>query len=586
MEIIILKSSQPKIHDMYAEKLFYDNLHSNHLHNDVIIQADKFYKIYIKTQPDEDIYNYEFSINNKKFNAEFSSDNLFYIEINTDNSYGNNFSNIFYNFCGKSSFIIKKEESVIYTLSLNILNKKENIVLYEKMLDYISHTQDEEYIKYGLLFSLTHDNFDIKEDVNPFYFLDKTKNVINNLKKNIHFIIKKPIHQLNYKEDIIQNYIPVTVNEMMWLQQNTQFIRYNNKKELLNSYSLKENNYKDFNNYENIMIYNFLYLVLTKMLKFRNSIDNKSEHQFKIENGYYQINHVLQKYKNNIFNSINHSINDIISNITIMIKSITQSLGVKHINPTEKKPKVTSFILKNPYYLNCYKEIISWHDNNSIFKNIDGIHTYDVKNLSNIYEIYSLLTLINYFKDRNYTLTYKGTYRNKNDIDKNSFNIPNHYIFKHNEDQNNIIELYYEPKIKKNRDNKFFQTTQSEYLSPDYLIHYKDTLKEYIFVLDAKYSYFGKIKERLSNCADKYVSSIKLSNNPKVSVEDLIILFPNKEIEINGQKGNNHYTKKGNNYDILGSYPVEPYIFAHENHMDNLIEFNNILDLYLKLKKN
>ena len=93
--------------------------------------------------------------------------------------------------------------------------------------------------------------------------------------------------------------------------------------------------------------------------------------------------------------------------------------------------------------------------------------------------------------------------------------------------------MYYQPKIfgwKAGQNGlQLFRTTKDEksekqsYWQPDFVIKYNYDRDEKYAILDAKYSNFGILKERLHDCIEKYINRVSGKSDP-YAVKMMVLL--------------------------------------------------------------
>lgn len=452
-----------------------------------------------------------------------------------------NKNQLFFNYFGESEIYLKfeSEHKILDRVHIDVKARKANSELAKSMLEYISDNENE-LVSLCFSKSFIGGNFDnqSQENMHKFSLLRKTVHYFYN-KLGVFYRDYK--HTLENSLQTSQQGQPTGPDSIYWLLQNLDKITPSNAEEAKlkihnRTYTISEvpseRLIHNTDIFENRVINSFLYsariflIDLRKKYKSTSGLMTTEKIQTDDSSEFVSFDHILSSFKNDI---INHHIEDINSLLLLVDKLIYLNKSKLRSKLIPKlRPRITSFVMKRPYYRHLFVEINKWY--NASTPNLDKNNILlGLRNLSSIYEISTLLMLSKSIPEmfdvqlenkiyRRYSedLSFEGEERER-PVDK----INNYFGFG-NDDVS--IELFLEPQIysyKKgitqfndliNISNK--ETTSAygrHYYSPDYIIRinkvaWKDPL---IVILDAKYSSRANVlKYSLKETSEKYLHNV------------------------------------------------------------------------------
>ena len=281
-------------------------------------------------------------------------------------------------------------------------------------------------------------------------------------------------------------------------------------KNYLPSYIKTEVSQKSWDVYENRVILNFIYTVLSNAkqvyMEFNKTILNEIRIISKIHGnfptGYYAPIITVKSLQTSFYrtqlqklNSTIQSLSNIFSNYTKLFK-ITPELLVS-------LPRKTSTFCEIQTYSQIFEVIIHWfrYGEYSLAKERLILH---VKTLDKLFEYYCLFRILTLLTENGYQRAsgeksaYKHNYQHADKYYQNEMDVPNTYVLKSG---NSTVTLYYQPVISSvcfENDIGLFRTTQyymgRNYYTPDFVLKFSTGNQEEYIIFDAKFSSRENIK--------------------------------------------------------------------------------------------
>lgn len=356
-----------------------------------------------------------------------------------------------------------------------------------------------------------------------------------NFFKNSFFAFKSLPHNVLRTKNILKDYelADITNNSIDWLLNNLDefhidFAYKNNENavQINNNYGLvdkilTEEKINDFNVYENQIILGSFDFVNIEIAKIRNKIKSYLSESIKpiYENDYYSIN----EFKIIPFLKLKDDLDKIDSKIKILqrkYKNIFTGASSKNAFP-----KLTPVFSNKRHYTDAYNKIKLIRD---IKINLDGeLNLLNIKKLSTLYERFNLFVLINSLRAKE-PISFEQL--NKSDVD----NVFNEYYFQFD---NFKLSMYYDYQVtcqeNKTGLERISNARNQKPYKPDYILKVENFIETKYYILDSKYSTKHRVRStHLTDCINKYILDIGITQNYKNKVEELLLIYPGESEEV------------------------------------------------------
>lgn len=280
-------------------------------------------------------------------------------------------------------------------------------------------------------------------------------------------------------------------------------------------------NQETFSVYENEIILGAFQILLNKLSSLKKSIvmTVNIEHQYGNEQ-YADFRDMKKLPYIKLFQD-SCSIESKLNRLNIKYKNI-----FKHTLPRLERPRITNVFSHKSHYREAYMLIKNAFDYKFDF---DGeLNLFNIKKLSELYEIYNLHQLIQGLKlklNLDYFKIRKSTTRIDNIIDYQAF-----------ESNDCKVEMFYEPKYPcpnlKTHLIRIDCSVNGTYYCPDYLIQITTPAKTTLLILDSKYTKLYTIKSTyINDCMFKYILNTGIKGEPYMKIDDLVLLYPGELAE-------------------------------------------------------
>ena len=298
------------------------------------------------------------------------------------------------------------------------------------------------------------------------------------------------------------------------------------------------------------------------------------------ENGYISSSYYIYISTIDILRSMEEKATEFVKRILAIQLAYSRVFGINAPRMITM-PKPTAVFMSVPQYKQLYDCMNEWLKNADVGLQIHN-KILGLKKISEIYELYALIKMCNYFVGIGYTLSsterieyrFAGRTLYRNTISKNK------YVFVNGDDK---VTIYYQPVLYSDMDandyglglyrNNTLRIQHAEdeyyeghYYTPDYVIKYDNpnySGKRY-FILDAKYMTLEKVKRtQIPELTFKYLFSIS-PVNIKDSIVGLYVL--NGRSDDSEDRLTNVYNRSRNEGLIL---PRAEIITLTENSLDN-----------------
>ncbi|TDB55815.1 nuclease domain-containing protein [Photorhabdus khanii] len=462
-------------------------------------------------------------------------------------------SRYFYNFFGESqvSLYIGTQYAPIYSVTFDILARRENATLANIMLEYLTENLEDIV---SICFSKSRKIASFDED-NIFNFskLEIIKETVNYLTQHLPLFMIEHRHALEPKLILSKQGQPTGPDSIMWALYNLDQLSpannedanifYNNRGYSFNELpkeTLKENT----DIYENKVIHAFLKQANVFLMMFKESlISPKDKIQSLETNEFIQFNHTMSKYADLALIKKAKKIENLISTLEktrlLFNKKIpsTASIGIV--------PKVTPYVAKHNHYRKTFYLIEQYH--HAPTPSFIGKELFSgLKNLSIVYETTVLILLHEIIQESYKVQLIEQNYRLHSEelpfggvkIERPINEINNYFLFKN---ENYDIELFYEAKIfplsahsKKgdlvNTSNNIDSNKYGKHhFRPDFImkVNSKSWKNPLVIILDAKYKDAKTIKEYdINELTRKYLLNIhQVNENMALGMSPVKMLF-------------------------------------------------------------
>ncbi|WP_409075723.1 hypothetical protein ACF2G4_06590 [Pantoea sp. C3] len=468
-------------------------------------------------------------------------------------------SKYFYNFFGETEVFLSFEKKRVSFKSVrfDILARKENAILAEKMLGFLTENMEDAV---AICFSRSKAGSKLDGDENHhFNKLDIIQKAILFFERSLPSFSKENKHSLKNELVLALQGNPTGPDSIYWALSNLDKlsaathenvnVSFNNRGYFFERLP-KEVSVKDYDLFENRVINHFFAhaenFLIYLIGMYKDKIESKGTHPY---SEFIRFDHTMTRFSDM---AINIKIKDI-EGLIFRIKMVKHSYSKTIPSKTNKLtlPRLTSYVAKNSHYREAFSLVESCYRSNA--PKLDGNNILlGLKNLSIIYEISSLILIhkiiLNTF---NVNLVQQGYREYSEDlpfggIEKNRPNgFVNNYFSYSNEEYN--IELFYEAKIyplsSNSRTGDFIDTSNKirngfgkHHFCPDFIlkIDSKKWGRPLNLILDAKYKDLETIKDYdILPLTSKYLLNIHSIDNKgflKISpIDMLIILFAHQK---------------------------------------------------------
>lgn len=230
--------------------------------------------------------------------------------------------------------------------------------------------------------------------------------------------------------------------------------------------------------------------------------------------------------------------------ITLLYRKYEVILGCKGII-VNRIPKLTNTFKQIYHYRNCYEWIVKWF--NSGEYSLEHLnYLFRLKTLSRLFEYYCLIKIQKAIISNGYVLELAERKIYDKLWEDNEF-INNDYAFSNGQYK---LALYYEPMIYRNKLNDFMnlystgynfsKACWNDYWTPDFIIQIQAEMRDYYFIIDAKYSTFNNVKKRyMPELIMKYSAQIASKDKLLSDIVAIGAIYPNDNDKLYYYRKNN-----------------------------------------------
>lgn len=522
------------------------------------------------------------SVGDIPMKLEFSNweENLRVFRSSLDSTRNDN--KLFYNFFGQSDLLLhfEKTNGDFYTKVVDILARRENALLADNMLNYLTQNI-EDAIQICFSRSKVSTTLNSKTEF-EFSKLEIIKQSIEHLTRAFTLFRREHKYQWEQELHTSEQGQPTGPDSVDWALKNLDKlspsalseanIMFNNR-----GYTYpelpKEVLVKNTDTYENRVISSYLKRIEHYLSDLFKEYNNASKNDIMDDtNGYVRFDHTMAKYRSLALKFKSKEINALILQLgklrTIYSKIIpSKSEGYY-------PPKMSSYVAKHNHYRVLFQHVENFNKapSPSLFGNelLLGL-----KNLSIVYEITCLVSLYKtieaYFsapivKQGYYEHDFENGYGGKKK-DRPTGVSNNYFQFSNS---SYTFELEYEPKIfqmnAKSKAGDLIDTSRSRahpiygphYFSPDFVLRIRNNLTDTIniVIMDAKYKDRNTIRDYdLKDLTNKYLLNIhQLKTNSYLGVSPIKLVLALFAHDRTGTFVSN----VSNSHALTGEYPLLP----------------------------
>lgn len=265
-----------------------------------------------------------------------------------------------------------------------------------------------------------------------------------------------------------------------------------------------------------------------------------------------------------------YSIQQSINNLYFQYKNIFDF----PVNEIKERPRLTQTFRSVPHYREAFDMIIRWY-NYGDYDLSSSSYLFRLKTLDKIYEYYCLLKLLHAAYSIGYSLD-ESTLFNYHDDTESLIGEPklpqelysktlinNTYKLSNAETGCNLT-IYYEPRIysfSSSNGISLYRVDGRSLYKPDFVMkfQYNDSAKEYYSILDAKFSYFTKVRDiALPELSFKYLIKLGQKGCLTANIISLWLLYPITRGFKRWYLKNSEMSKSNLSYPIIGLFSLYP----------------------------